>query len=192
MPPISTRFVVGERQETNVVTVLSPLKKSTLPALKLVTEKCLGFVSLASLQSPSGHWDLTEPFAEILDIPLNKLQEASPLADSSVCISEELKPLMVSDHCEYNLQLWATSLALAWLFRKWRHIHQEEWCLIARKANHWMEERDLPRGFTSGDLKTAAFQALVLVDKERLDSACDTLNDTVSFNQFISGDWLVY
>lgn len=190
MPPLSTRLVIGEKRDPSVVTLLSPTIGKPSPTIfKIVPETWLGFVSLANLQSPSGYWELTESFAEIIDIPLNKLQEASPLADSTVGISDELKSLMSSDYCDYNLQLWATSLALAWLFRKWRLFHREEWCLVARKANHWMEGKALPRGFTPEDLKTAAFQALVLVGKYKRNSISDPLGDTVSLNEFISDGW---
>ena len=183
--------MVGEKQEPPVITCLPQATRAVSPALKLVPEKNLGFINLASLQSPFGYWDLTESFAEILEIPLGKLQEASPLADSSVYVSEELRPLMDSDHCDYNLQLWATALALAWLCRKWGRLHQGEWCLVASKATKWMDERSLPRGFTTGDLKTVAYQALVLVDKERRNSS-EILSDTVSFFQFINDEWLIY
>lgn len=166
LPSLSTRYVVGERQ-LNVKGKKKPLASGFFsPLLSNSIKEHLSFVRLATLQSAQGTWALTYSFAGILDLAQHSLLEASPLADGSVCESHELEGLLSSDMCDDSQQLWATALALAWLQRGWPG-YQEEWALLAGKADGWLANHPCPRGFTPEDLKTAAHQALLLLDKDK-------------------------
>ena len=120
---------------------------------------------MISLQSAQGSWNLDYSFAEVLGLPLAGIQEASPLADNSVYIAEDLQELMNSDKCDDNSQLWATALALSWFYRK-RCQFEAEWSLAAKKAEEWLRGIPCPRGFSPEDLKALAYQALLLLETE--------------------------
>lgn len=131
------------------------------------------FCTYGQLQYAQGNWNLDYVFAEILGLPLSGLQQASPLADHSVFVAEDLQELMNSDKYDNNSQLWATSLALSWLHRK-RPQFEVEWSLAAKKAELWMNGTGCPRGFSRDDLKALAYQALLLLETEsRKTSVCD-------------------
>ena len=120
---------------------------------------------MISLQSAQGSWSVDCAFADVLGLPLAGIQEASPLADNSVFIADDLQELMDSDKCDNSSQLWATALALSWLYRKRRQF-EAEWSLAAKKAEEWMSVIPCPRGFSPDDLKALAYQALLLLDTE--------------------------
>ena len=174
IPPLSTRCVLGERQQSP-----SNIKPKLLKSSSLDTYWCSGvkqhlsFVRMVSLQSAQGNWNLDYAFAQVLGLPLAGLQQASPLADNSVFVAEDLQELMNSDKCDNSSQLWATSLALSWLHRK-RPQFEAEWSLAAKKAEQWMNGTPCPRGFLRDDLKALAYQALLLLETEsRKTSVCD-------------------
>lgn len=125
----------------------------------------MSFVRMISLQSAQGSWNLDYSFAGVLGLPLDGIQESSPLADNSVYIADELQELMDSDKCDNSSQLWATALALSWLHRK-RSQFEAEWFLAAKKAEEWMRGIPGPRGFLPEDLKALAYQALLLLETE--------------------------
>ncbi|XP_032233740.2 von Willebrand factor A domain-containing protein 5B1 isoform X2 [Nematostella vectensis] len=162
IPPLSSRYVVGEKQSaagTSTKTLggrISPIHMKCLKEYK-------PFVMLANLQSSSGNWELDESFADCLGLTVDAIKRASPLADADVDVGEELQGLL--DKCDCSLQLWATAMALAWLCRSAAQF-QEEWCLLARKADDWMNGRMCPRAFTPADLKRLAFQALLLLTRK--------------------------
>ena len=120
---------------------------------------------MISLQSAQGSWNLDCSFAEVLGFPLPEIQASSPLADNSVYIAEDLRELMTSDKCDNSSQLWATALALSWFHRK-RCQFEAEWTLSVKKAEEWMHRAPCPRGFLPEDLKTLAYQALLLLETE--------------------------
>ena len=166
VPPLSTRCVLGERQQNP-----SKIKPKLLNSSSLDTYWCTGarqhlsFVRMIRLQSAQGNWNIDYNFAEVLGLPLAAIQEASPLADNSVYVADDLQDLMSSDKCDNSSQLWSTALALSWLHRK-RPQFEAEWSLAAKKAEYWMSGTVCPRGFSTDDLKALAYQALLLIETE--------------------------
>ena len=123
VPPLSTRCVLGERQQTPSKVKPKLLSSSSLDTYwSPGTKQHLSFVRMISLQSAQGSWNIDYAFAEVLGLSLNGIQEASPLADNSVYIADDLQELMDSDKCNNSSQLWATALALSWLYRKRRQF----------------------------------------------------------------------
>ena len=61
-------------------------------------------------------------------------------------------------------RLWATVLALVWLEHNCGSFFNE-WELLAAKADRWLSEQRLPRGFDIPSLKAAAYQVIVLTRK---------------------------
>lgn len=120
---------------------------------------------MISLQTAEGSWNLDLSLAEVLGLPLAAIQAASPLADQSVFIANDLENLMNSDKCNNSSQLWATALALSWFYRK-RPQFEAEWFLAAQKAEDWLRGIQCPRGFLPEDLKALAWQALLLLERE--------------------------
>jgi len=166
VPPLSARCVLGERQQTPSKVKPKLLSSSSLDTYWTPgTKQHLSFVRMISLQSAQGSWNIDHAFAEVLGLALNGVQEASPLADNSVYIADDLQELMDSDKCDNNSQLWATALALSWLYRKRRQF-EAEWSLAAKKAEDWMKGIPCPRGFSPDDLKALAYQALLLLETE--------------------------
>lgn len=166
VPPFSTRCVLGERQQTPSKVKPKLLSSSSHESYwSPGTKQHLSFVRMISLQSAQGSWNIDYAFAEVLGLSLNGIQEASPLADNSVYIADDLQELMDSDKCDNSSQLWATALALIWLYRKRRQF-EAEWNLAAKKAEDWMSGIPCPRGFSPDDLKALAYQALLLLETE--------------------------
>jgi len=166
VPPLSTRCVLGERQQSSSKVKPKLLSSSSFDTYwSPMTKQHLSFVRMISLQSAQGSWNIEHAFAEVLGLSLNGIQEASPLADNSVYIADDLQELMDSDTCDNSSQLWATALALSWLYRKRRQF-EAEWSLAAKKAEDWMNGIPCPRGFSPDDLKALAYQALLLLETE--------------------------
>lgn len=167
IPPLSTRCVLGERQQnpSKFRAKLLTSSNSLDSYLEAGTRKHLSFVRMISLQSAQGSWNLDCSFAEVLGFQLPDIQASSPLADNSVYIAEDLRELMTSDKCDNSSQLWATALALSWFHRK-RCQFEAEWTLSVKKAEEWMHREPCPRGFLPEDLKTLAYQALLLLETE--------------------------
>lgn len=164
VPPLSTRCVLGERQKTPSKVKPKLLSSSSLDTYwSPGTKQHLSFVRMISLQSAQGSWNIDYAFAEVLGLSLSGIQSASPLADNSVYIADDLQELMDSDKCDNSSQLWATALALSWLYRKRRQF-EAEWSLAAKKAEDWMSGIPCPRGFSPDDLKALAYQALLLLE----------------------------
>ena len=61
-------------------------------------------------------------------------------------------------------RLWATVLALVWLEHNCASFFSE-WELLAAKADRWLGEQRLPRGFDTPSLKASAYQVIVLSRK---------------------------
>ena len=164
IPPLSTRCVLGERKQNPSKVKPKLISSSSFDAYwSPGTKQHLSFVRMISLQSAQGSWNIDHAFAEVLGLSLSGIQEASPLADNSVYIANDLQELMDSDKCDNSSQLWATALALSWLYRKRRQF-EAEWSLAAKKAEDWMSGIPCPRGFSPDDLKALAYQALLLLE----------------------------
>ena len=104
VPPLSTRYVVGEKRSQSPNLVSIQYSRRLSPVLTNPPKEYVPYVYLAKLQSKSGHWELNENFAECIGLPLYNLQQASPLADNSICesFSEELDEIMKRYRCEYG------------------------------------------------------------------------------------------
>lgn len=90
-------------------------------------------LSLISLQTASGAWQLTDKLANICGITLEKLKQTYP---SKLTI--------------FNRDsLWATALALVWLNEKCSG-KQDEWEIVANKGTRWLKS-NLPQDVMTFD-----------------------------------------
>ena len=97
---------------------------------------------LVSTQQANGSWSLSEGLSRLLGKALAELEGGCPV---------ECHGDMVG--------VWATLLALCQLRRKYSG-QQDEWELIAMKAESWLKRQPLPAGVTLSDLKQAAEKTL--------------------------------
>ena len=92
----------------------------------------------------------------------------SSAAKSDVCSSNSpgSKRLGSDDSVGEVLEnrIWATVLSLTWLEHNCASFFNE-WELLAAKADRWLNEQRLPRGFDLPGLKAAAYQVIVLSRK---------------------------
>ena len=86
--------------------------------------------SLISAQKLNGSWELTSLFAQLIGKPLADLEAASPIEREGV-----------------GPTVWATVLAVS-LLRSQYSSQQDEWELIAMKAESWLKKQSLPSGIT--------------------------------------------
>ncbi len=91
-----------------------------------------------------------------------KLKQCCPFVDPSFEISNENKPNKGAEIAETNDKIWATSLALKWLARLWSQ-YEDEWVLVAQKAQRWLEMQKKPVGFELNDVKLMAQQSLTVL-----------------------------
>lgn len=95
--------MVGEKQTTTSVNHKpSALSGRLSPILTKPLKDYQPFVDLARLQSRNGNWEQDERFAECVGLPLFSIQQASPLADNTVCVSKDLEELMKGYKCDYG------------------------------------------------------------------------------------------
>ena len=91
--------------------------------------------ALINAQQANGSWAISSTFSNFLGKPLKELEDASPEDISST--------------------FWATVLILTLLKKKFSG-QQEEWELIAMKANSWLKKQALPSGISLDNVfKTA-------------------------------------
>lgn len=96
--------------------------------------------TLVSLQKAEGMWSLDASLASVFSKSLQELESACPIAcEGAVCV------------------IWATVLALVFLEVQFAS-YQDEWGLVALKAEMWLAKESLPSGTSIEDLKTAAKQ----------------------------------
>ena len=83
---------------------------------------------IINLQMASGAWQLTTQLAGLLGSDIDVLKSACPVP------------------CEGDIQsLWATALVLVFL-RKKMSDSQDEWELVAMKAENWLKKQSVPGG----------------------------------------------
>ena len=87
-------------------------------------------VDLATAQQLNGSWELTSSFAQLIGKPLSDLEAACPIGREGV-----------------GAAVWATVLAVS-LLRSRYSSQQDEWELIAMKAESWLKKQSLPPGTT--------------------------------------------
>jgi hypothetical protein len=103
-----------------------------------------GMHALVALQQADGHWELTQNLAIIVGRELAEIE--APLNGASGSRSD-------------RRAAWATALAIAWLERHASHA-EEEWQLIRRKAQQWIEQVSArPAGGTTWAAAAATFLA---------------------------------
>ena len=85
---------------------------------------------LISAQKLNGSWELTSSFAQLIGKPLAHLEAACPIGREGV-----------------GSTVWATVLAVS-LLRSRYSSQQDEWELIAMKAESWLKKQSLPPGTT--------------------------------------------
>ena len=97
---------------------------------------------LVSSQQANGSWILNAGLSRLLGKALAELEGACPV------------------ECRDDMAgVWATLLALCQLRHKYSS-QQDEWELIAMKAESWLKRQPLPAGVTLSDLKQAAEKTL--------------------------------
>jgi hypothetical protein len=94
-----------------------------------------------NLQMASGAWELTPQLAGLLGSSIDVLKSACPVS------------------CEGGVQsVWATALVLVFLVKKMSES-QDEWELVAMKAENWLKKQNVP-GVTIEELKKKAEQTV--------------------------------
>ena len=86
--------------------------------------------NLISAQQLDGSWELTSSFAQLIGKSLSDLEAACPIGREGV-----------------GAAVWATVLAVS-LLRSRYSSQQDEWELIAMKAESWLKKQSLPPGTT--------------------------------------------
>ena len=86
--------------------------------------------NLIYAQQLDGSWELTSSFAQLIGKPLSDLEAACPIGREGV-----------------GAAVWATVLAVS-LLRSRYSSQQDEWELIAMKAESWLKKQSLPPGTT--------------------------------------------
>ena len=124
--------------DRNVFEELSPSQSHpALPKLKLSSTSD-NYTVLISLQQAEGSWQLNSTLASALTKPLKELESSCPVP------------------YEGNIRvMWATILALAFLETVCA-AQQDEWELVAFKAEMWLQGQSLPSGVDMNALKEAA------------------------------------
>ena len=94
-----------------------------------------------NLQMASGAWELTPQLAGLLGSSIDVLKSACPVS------------------CEGGVQsVWATALVLVFLVKKMSES-QDEWELVAMKAENWLKKQIVP-GVTIEEMKKKAEQTV--------------------------------
>ena len=96
------------------------------PSMKLTST----LEGLISAQQLNGSWELTTSFAQLVGKPLPELEAACPIGREGV-----------------GATVWATVLALS-LLRSQYSSQQDEWELIAMKAELWLKKQSFSAGVT--------------------------------------------
>ena len=110
---------------------LDSLPNVGLSAAKVPTTKFAdNLVDLATAQQLNGSWELTSSFAQLIGKLLSDLEAACPIGREGVWAA-----------------VWATVLAVS-LLRSRYSSQQDEWELIAMKAESWLKKQSLPPGTT--------------------------------------------
>ena len=121
-----------------------PSRNAPAPAPKSVQQSSPSKPTLPqviNLQMASGAWELTPQLAGLLGSSIDVLKSACPVS------------------CEGGVQsVWATALVLVFLVKKMSES-QDEWELVAMKAESWLKKQNVP-GVTTEELKKKAEQTV--------------------------------
>ena len=99
--------------------------------------------SIVVRQQAAGSWVLDAALSQLLGKTLRELEAGCPVACQGVVAG-----------------VWATLLVLCQLRLRYSS-QQDEWELIAMKAESWLKQQALPAGTTLDDLKQAAEKTLI-------------------------------
>ena len=103
--------------------------------------------NLITAQKVDGSWALTSSFAQLVGKSLSDLEAVCPIERKGA-----------------GATVWATVLAVS-LLRARYSSHQEEWELIAMKAESWLKKQTLPSGYTLEQLFQAAQKQIMCLHK---------------------------
>ena len=108
------------------------------PQLSQTVASTVGLSSFIIIQQANGSWKLDSSIAQLLGKSLKDLEEACPT------------------ECQGTVAtMWATILVLSLLRVKYSN-QQEEWELVAMKAESWVKRQTLPSGISLEDLYKAS------------------------------------
>ena len=108
------------------------------PQLSQTVASTVGLSSFITIQQANGSWKLDSSIAQLLGKSLKDLEEACPI------------------ECQGTIAtVWATILVLSLLQVKYSN-QQEEWELVAMKAESWVKRQTLPSGISLEDLYKAS------------------------------------
>ena len=108
------------------------------PQLSQTVASTVGLSSFITIQQANGSWKLDSSIAQLLGKSLQDLEEACPT------------------ECQGTVAtVWATILVLSLLRVKYSS-QQEEWELVAMKAESWVKHQTLPSGISLEDLYKAS------------------------------------
>jgi len=114
-----------------------PTKNAVTPPSSQLTQPTVGLSSFITAQQADGSWKLGTSLAQLFGKSQKDLEEACPT---------ECKGTMA--------MVWATILVLSLLRMKYSS-QQEEWELVAMKAESWVKRQTLPPGVSLEDLYKA-------------------------------------
>ena len=121
-PPPHMRFAAARAPSYSSATA-----PSYSPATSTTTSSSSPLSQLITLQQAEGYWKLDASLSKILGFSVADLKTKCPIDCSSSSIEE----------------LWATMLALAVMEEKYSS-QQDEWELVAMKAEMWLQAQPLP------------------------------------------------
>ena len=128
--------------DENISTLIEEEKESLAQPSPSRADLSLTLSSVIKAQQANGSWKLDSTLAQLLKKTAKELEEGSPT---------EVKGSMAS--------IWATILVLS-LLKKEFSSQQEEWELIAMKAESWLGKQALPSGVSKANLVAAADKLL--------------------------------
>eukprot|EP00794_Sanderia_malayensis_P015112 gene15112-16668_t len=166
-----TLFTPKPRVERS--SLLSPVSASrhTLMVQKRLFDSS-GYMRMIDIQTSDGFWYLNEDLAEAIPAPMAKLKQCCPFVDQSFKLDNESKLSNKEVEVgETNDKIWATSLALKWLYRLWSQ-YEDEWSLVDRKAKEWLKMQKKPTGFDLDDINLMAKQSLSVLIVNSRRSSC--------------------
>ena len=141
LPMLARSRIVADEDEVNTPFLFKEKKSVAQPTPPVSTpSKCLSNVVKA--QQANGSWKLDSTLVQLLKKTAKQLEDGCPT---------EVKGSMAA--------IWATILVLS-LLKKEFSSQQEEWELIAMKAESWLGKQALPSGVSKANLVAAADKLL--------------------------------
>lgn len=113
---------------------------------------------------------LNEDLADVIPTHLAKLKQSCPFVDPTFDLNNDKEVSKGLELAEIYEKIWATSIALKWLARRWSQ-YNNEWVLVLNKAQRWLKHQRLPSGFNLDDVNLMAQQTVgVLLSNSRKSS----------------------